>query len=99
MCSFGYFRVGCLAASHQACPVQNSVGSPLFICFFTPFSHHTKLIQAVPGGKGKAATNSPEFRIKFPLGTVPAIDDGRGVCLSESAAIFAFLADTHGYCM
>lgn len=45
---------------------------------------------------GQTATSSPEYRAKFPLGTVPAIDDGQ-VCLSESAAILAYLSDKHGW--
>lgn len=55
-----------------------------------------KAMVAVPGAKGRAGTTAPEFRAKFPLGTVPAIEYG-DTRITESAAILSFLADTHGW--
>ena len=57
-----------------------------------------KPVMAVPGASGKVGTSGPDFRSKFPLGTIPAIEDpGSGTCLSESSAILTYLADAHGW--
>jgi glutathione S-transferase len=46
----------------------------------------------VPGMAGKIGTKGPDFQAKFPLGTVPALEDDH-VTLSESVAILSYLAD------
>jgi len=52
----------------------------------------------VPGGKGKSSTTDPGFKLKFPLGTVPAVEDpASDVRLGESPAILAYLAGKHGW--
>jgi glutathione S-transferase len=50
------------------------------------------LEMAVPGMSGKIGTKGDAFRAKFPLGTVPALEDG-DVHLSESVAIMSYCAD------
>ena len=56
------------------------------------------LVVAQPGGKLEGGSASDAFRRLFPLGTVPSIDDPeRGVLLSESGAILAYLSDVHGW--
>ncbi|KAG8458297.1 hypothetical protein KFE25_005144 [Diacronema lutheri] len=47
---------------------------------------------AVPGMGGRIGTKGPDFRAKFPLGTVPALED-KDVHLSESVAILSYLSD------
>lgn len=58
---------------------------------------------AVPGGGGKYATKRPEFRSKFPLGTIPSIEsvcaeEMTGVLyLSEAPAILMYLSSKYGW--
>lgn len=55
---------------------------------------------AVPGGKpdDKYSTRRHDFLQKFPLGTIPSIEDTTtGVCLSEAPAILAYLSSRHGW--
>lgn len=53
---------------------------------------------AVPGVQNNQGMLHPDFRSKFPLGTIPAIEDtGNGLKLSESTAILTYLAEKHGW--
>jgi glutathione S-transferase len=53
---------------------------------------------AVPGVQNNQGMLHPDFRSKFPLGTIPAIEDtDNGLKLSESTAILTYLAEKHGW--
>jgi glutathione S-transferase len=56
-----------------------------------------KLKIAVPGDVPKVGTKLPQFRDKFPLGTIPSLTSSCGNHISESGAILGFLADTHNW--
>lgn len=71
-------------------PLSQPVRAILWPCLIkrVQFSFET----AVPGMGGRIGTKGPDFRSKFPLGTVPALLDG-DVQLSESMAIATYLGD------
>ncbi|KAJ1635084.1 glutathione S-transferase [Pavlovales sp. CCMP2436] len=71
-------------------PLSQPVRAVVWQCLVkrVPFTFE----MVVPGASGKMGTKGPEFRAKFPLGTVPAIEDG-DLHLSESVAIMSYIAD------
>lgn len=76
-------------------PLSQPVRAVVWPCLIkrVQFSFET----AVPGMSGRIGTKGPDFRAKFPLGTVPALLDG-DVQLSESTAIATYLADKFKWC-
>lgn len=83
-----------MAAIIYGVPLSQPVRAVLWPCLIkrTPFTF--KMV--VPGMAGKTGTRGAEFRAKFPLGTVPALEDG-DVTISESGAIMAYLAEKHAW--
>ena len=70
-------------------PLSQPVRAVVWPCLIkkVPF----KFSLAVPGMSKGPGTAAPKFRTKFPLGTVPSMEDG-DVCLAEAPAILAYLS-------
>jgi len=56
------------------------------------------LVMTMPGGKGENGTKNPKYIAKFPMATIPSLEDG-DVYISESHAIMCYLAEKHGWDM
>jgi len=63
----------------------------LWVCLIKKLPFELKRVNPLEGG-----TKKLDFASKFPLQTIPSIDDD-GFTLSESHAIFAYLAVKHGW--
>lgn len=60
-------------------------------------SHPYLLVKTTPFSTQAHGSRSVDFLSKFPEGTIPAMEDTDGFCLSESNAIMAYLCCKYGW--
>ena len=81
-----------MALTIYGVPLSQPVRAVIWPCLIkgVPF----KFQLAVPGMAKGPGTGAEKFLAKFPLGTVPAMEDGE-VCLAEAGAILSYLGAKH----
>eukprot|EP00940_MAST-03C_sp_MAST-3C-sp2_P000917 g917.t1 len=79
-----------------AMPVSQPARAVMWACLANDLKYD--LVMTMPGGKGENGTKNPKYIAKFPMATIPSLEDG-DVYISESHAIMCHLAEKHGWDM
>eukprot|EP00563_Minutocellus_polymorphus_P016371 CAMPEP_0181048882 /NCGR_PEP_ID=MMETSP1070-20121207/15672_1 /TAXON_ID=265543 /ORGANISM="Minutocellus polymorphus, Strain NH13" /LENGTH=268 /DNA_ID=CAMNT_0023127695 /DNA_START=137 /DNA_END=943 /DNA_ORIENTATION=+ len=82
-------------------PLSQPFRSVVWPCLIKGLEFRLEIATPGAGASGKYSTRRSEYLSRFPLGTVPSMedtaDDGSKICISEAPAILACLAAKNGW--